>query len=132
MTIKTASSVMDIQICSNVELIYSDIYSGYLWSLESWCEDGAPVYLAQQSQQPVRESEERVQRHLLAGRYHSILPICEPSKRMRNCSAVLPGAGQAREGETLGHRSLLHYVGRCNGDMDWSLGWTQPLCRCFC
>ena len=89
-------------------------------------EDRLAIHLAQQGQQSVCESQEGIQGHLLAGRADPVLPICRPPKGMHHRAEMLHRDLQAGEGEAGEGGRLLHKAGRCNGDLDRSMGRAQP------
>lgn len=66
---------------------------GHLRPPEAGSEDGAALHLAQQGQQPLRQPEEGVQRHLLAGGDHPLLPEGHPLRRGSHRRGMLPRAG---------------------------------------
>ncbi|WVZ68738.1 hypothetical protein U9M48_017640 [Paspalum notatum var. saurae] len=101
------------------------VRQGDLRSPGAWRQDRAALHLAQQGQQPVRQPQEGVQGHLLAGGHHPLLPGRRAAQGLRHRAKVLhralaTGQGQARQG-----RPLLHQARRRHGHLDRGLGLAQ-------
>ncbi|KAK8687649.1 hypothetical protein V6N13_086452 [Hibiscus sabdariffa] len=75
-------------------------------------EDGIAVHLAQQSEQPVRKSQERIERDLLARRVDPVLPIGQPRSSVQKCYLEL--AKQVKEKLS----KVDDYFNKLAGDMD--------------